>query len=260
MDSSDEINYFDKLCEWCGKFVDIKEIGKNDISVSYSAKWGDGPLEYNTDTKKRERNPNKIIKLKSFHGTRFLYEVKSYPISECSDDKIYGISQNPVTRNYIIVFNDEYFCKYHCKNCGKICTNIQYRCNMKDGPLEYADNGQNKRNKNKEINLKCFSTIQDKNESLIKARRSCQIIYLKESFTSWTSGNKGVVTKWKDGPLEYNKDIKKYKRNPNEATEEIYLKYSHNIGNIYEFLNEAEKYHITSIYGISQIQIQRITS
>jgi hypothetical protein len=41
------------------------------------------------------------------------------------------------------------------------------------------------------------------------------------------------LAKWKDGPLEYNKDIKKCKRNPNKAIE---LKCFYNIN---EFLNEV---------------------
>jgi hypothetical protein len=41
--------------------------------------------------------------------------------------KIYGISQNPNTKDYIVIFNDEYFCIYHCKNCGELYTNIQYK-------------------------------------------------------------------------------------------------------------------------------------
>src|SRR5579862_9631767 len=40
--------------------------------------------------------------------------------------------------------------------------------------------------------------------------------------------------KWKDGPLYWNGNYKKYIRRPNE---EITLKYSHNLQNIDEFLN-----------------------
>src|SRR6266498_4933295 len=45
--------------------------------------------------------------------------------------KIYGISQNPVTKNYIMVFPIEYYCKI----CGEKYTSIKYKwcklCHLK---------------------------------------------------------------------------------------------------------------------------------
>ncbi|CAB5384826.1 unnamed protein product [Rhizophagus irregularis] len=45
----------------------------------------------------------------------FINKVESY----LTDEKYYGVSQNPNTRDYILVFNNEYFDNY----CGK-CENI----------------------------------------------------------------------------------------------------------------------------------------
>ena len=46
------------------------------------------------------------------------------------DIKIYGISQNPVTKDYIIVLQNKYYkeCgRKYCENCIKEYTNIIYK-------------------------------------------------------------------------------------------------------------------------------------
>ena len=53
-------NQTDLIYEWIpyNQFNDITERGKHIFATVYSAKWKDGPLEYNTNTKKYESNPN----------------------------------------------------------------------------------------------------------------------------------------------------------------------------------------------------------
>jgi hypothetical protein len=76
-------NYNNIIVEWIpyDQFDDIKKIGKNKLATFYSAKWKDGPLEYNNNTKKCERKPNSVkeITIKYFHNiqdiSEFLYEV-----------------------------------------------------------------------------------------------------------------------------------------------------------------------------------------
>ncbi|EXX71020.1 kinase-like domain-containing protein [Rhizophagus irregularis DAOM 181602=DAOM 197198] len=70
--------YNDIVFEWIpyNQFINIKEIGEGGFAKVYLAIWKDGPLQYN---------------------------VKSYSIDNGGILKIYGISQNPDTKDYIIV-------------------------------------------------------------------------------------------------------------------------------------------------------------
>ncbi|GBC38019.2 kinase-like domain-containing protein [Rhizophagus irregularis DAOM 181602=DAOM 197198] len=87
----------------------------------------DGPLEYNYNEEKHkhERQPNKEVILKCLNNSQsvindLLNEVKGY------DDitEIYGISKNPNTNEYIIVFKDGYYCK-NCEVALKCLYNSQ---------------------------------------------------------------------------------------------------------------------------------------
>ena len=82
--------------------------------------------------------------------------------------------------------------------------------------------------------------------------KPCQINYLKENFIicEWipysqfdsikeiSKDDLSTIysAKWKDGSLYWNKYNKKYIRGSNK---EVALKYSHNLQNINEFLNEV---------------------
>jgi serine/threonine protein kinase len=75
-------NYDDKVIEWISynQFNNIEKVGKGGFATVYSAKWNDGPLEYDTDTRKYKRNPNRIIALKCLSDSQnitneFLNEV-----------------------------------------------------------------------------------------------------------------------------------------------------------------------------------------
>jgi hypothetical protein len=59
---------FDRVFEWvpCNQFNDIKEIGKDDYDIVYSAIWKDGPLYYNG--KKWTRKSNTIVALKCLYN------------------------------------------------------------------------------------------------------------------------------------------------------------------------------------------------
>ncbi|CAB5388893.1 unnamed protein product [Rhizophagus irregularis] len=174
-------NYNDIIVEWIpyNQLNDIKEINKDNCNIIYSAIWINGLLRYNQEEWKRI--PNKKVILKCFYNSQnitneFLNEVKSYSIKlnnkltstgsnmntmdisfsystkSTSHDSInilpniYGISQNPNTKDYIIILED-----YYCKKCSNQYTNISY---------EWC--------------------------------KSCQINYLKNNFTNWTSGNKKI--------------------------------------------------------------------
>ncbi|CAB5385422.1 unnamed protein product [Rhizophagus irregularis] len=104
-------NYSDIVFEWIpyNQFNNIKEVGKGGFAIVYSANWKNGPLEYDADEKIYKRNPNRIIALKYLYNSqnisdKFLNEVKKYSINKTSNIlNIYGISQNPDTKEYIMV-------------------------------------------------------------------------------------------------------------------------------------------------------------
>ncbi|GES95365.1 kinase-like domain-containing protein [Rhizophagus clarus] len=75
--------------------------------------------------------------------------------SSLTNEICYGVSQNPITKDYILVFKNDYFVDY-CEKCGSKYENTS--CNN-----EYCEN--------KHRWCKCRSE------------------YLKNDFTNWTSGN-----------------------------------------------------------------------
>ncbi|GBC10384.1 hypothetical protein RclHR1_00960001 [Rhizophagus clarus] len=101
----------DVLFEWIpyDQFNEIKEIGKGGFATVYSAIWKDGPLHWHEN----ERRSNKKVALKRINNSQnlineLLNEVKEYTtevVRNSSILKIYGISQDPVTKNYIIVLH-----------------------------------------------------------------------------------------------------------------------------------------------------------
>ncbi|CAB4440757.1 unnamed protein product, partial [Rhizophagus irregularis] len=104
-------HHSDIMLEWIpyDQFINIKEIGKGGFAMVYSANWKNGPLEYNAANKDYKRNSNRVIALKCLHNSqnisdKFLNEVKKYSINIRSNIlNIYGISQNPNTKEYIMV-------------------------------------------------------------------------------------------------------------------------------------------------------------
>ncbi|UZO16929.1 uncharacterized protein OCT59_008295 [Rhizophagus irregularis] len=107
-------SYEDIVFEWIpyNQFNNINEIGKGGFAIVYSANWKDGPLEYFADEKTYKRNdPNRVIALKCLHNSqnitnKFLNEAKEYSITKGSNiTNIYGISQNPDTKDYILILD-----------------------------------------------------------------------------------------------------------------------------------------------------------
>ncbi|RGB37843.1 kinase-like domain-containing protein [Rhizophagus diaphanus] len=107
-------DYDDIVFEWIpydSQLNNIKEIGKGGFSTVYSAIWKNGPLEYDEDKKTYNRDPNRVIALKCLHDSKnitdkFLNEIKEYSINKRSNIlNVYGISQNPHTKDYIMILN-----------------------------------------------------------------------------------------------------------------------------------------------------------
>ncbi|CAB4440468.1 unnamed protein product [Rhizophagus irregularis] len=235
------------VLEWIpfNELIIIKEI---EDSCSTTAILKNGPLCCYRENR-LIRNPWEKVCLKYLHNLHditdeFLTEIKPYT------DNCYGFSQNPDTKEYILVFSHKHFDNY-CIKCGN----------------KYKYKGYENK--------------------YIKWCKQCQINQLKSNFTNWTSGNEKidefiqksqlkindqndtvfewipynkfininetgksgfVIAIWKDGPLYYSSSISKYKRKLNKK---VFLKYSYNLQDINVFLNETV-YLINESYGISQ--------
>ncbi|GBC39142.1 kinase-like domain-containing protein [Rhizophagus irregularis DAOM 181602=DAOM 197198] len=101
----------DIVVEWIpyNQFNNFKKVGEGGFATVYSANWKNGPLKYGTDKNIYKRKPNKIVALKCLHksqniSNKFLNEVKKYSINiESNILNIYGISQHPDTKEYVMV-------------------------------------------------------------------------------------------------------------------------------------------------------------
>jgi hypothetical protein len=118
-----------------------------------------------------------------------------------------GISQNPNTKNYVIVLQNKF-----CKKCDKMYTDIKYKwckpCHLKENFTnlnsgnEYIDN----------IVQKMQLNINDINNIVFEWIPYNQLNYLEkidddEYFTIFSAI-------WKDGPLYWNNNNKEYIRKP----------------------------------------------
>ncbi|UZO24698.1 uncharacterized protein OCT59_016993 [Rhizophagus irregularis] len=241
----------DIILEWIpyNQFIDVKELGKQDFSTVYLAKWKDGPLKYNRYTARYERNLNEVFTLKCFYNSQnmideFLYKAELYSIKvNCGLKilKIYGISQNPDTDDYIIVQNKSYEC---CEICDNILTDIQSKWyNSQYEFLNKILKTINKFDKYKINVLQIYGISQNPDT------KDYIVVFQNERCT--------ICAIWKIGPLSYDFDGMKYIREPCIKVALKYLNNSQNLTN--EFLNEIKKYstdtysrYILRTYGISQ--------
>ncbi|GBB86643.1 hypothetical protein RclHR1_13000005 [Rhizophagus clarus] len=244
--------YGDIVVEWIpyNQLIDIKEIRNDDnnVAIIYSAIWNNGLLNYDNNEKKWIRKSNGKVTLKclALNINEFLNEVKNYIIS----NKIYGISQNPNTKNYIIVCQDEY-----CENCGEQYTDIDITYNKWCKPCQInylKDNFINWTSGNKEIDIfiqKMQLKISNNYDTITEWIPYSQLINIEEL----ANDKDNVVTIcsaiWNTGPLNYNNDESRWTRESNKRVTLKCLELDIN-----EFLNEAEKNSISNkiVYGISQ--------
>ncbi|RIA89656.1 kinase-like domain-containing protein [Glomus cerebriforme] len=244
--------------EWISynQFSNIKEIG----NTLYSALWKDGSLEYDNNKKKWIRVQSKEVVIKYFHSLQvvadeFLDKVKVYK----SDNifKICGISQQPDTKDYIMIFQKEYYKEYgekYCEKCIEEYTDIKYKsckpCQINDFKRNLSGNE------------KIDKFIQEIQGMQLKTNNPNDTIFEWISYNQFNIikeiGKGGFATVysaiWNDGPLRY---VKEWKR---RSDKKVALKCLHNSQNmINEFLNEIRAYsmnkygsNIIKIYGISQ--------
>src|SRR3954452_7146104 len=150
--------------------------------------------------------------------------------------KVYGISQNTDTNDYIMVFRGEL-----CKRCFEAYTNLECKwcksCqidNLKGNFTNWTSGNEKIDNFIQEMQLK----IDRWNGIVFEWIPYNQFRNIKEI------GRGGFATVysaiWKDGRLKYNEDNEEYTRNPHYADKKVALKCLHNSQNITnEFLNEV---------------------
>ncbi|CAB5388538.1 unnamed protein product [Rhizophagus irregularis] len=246
-------NSSDIIFEWIAydQFFDINKVNKNDFSTTYSAKWKNGPLYY-LDQKYVRFSSNKVIALKFLHNLKdideFLNEVKEYLINF----KIYGMSQNPDTKDYIMALSLEDYCTKCCIKCNNIYPSI-YSKWCKSCQIEnLKENFINWTSENEEIDdfiQEKQLNINDSSEIIFEWIPSNQFLNINE--VNKDDSSTVCSAKWKDGPLYWGHRLdKKYIR---LQKKEVTLKYLHNLQNVDEFLNEVKAYSINfKVYGISQ--------
>ncbi|GES95368.1 kinase-like domain-containing protein [Rhizophagus clarus] len=223
-----------KVFEWIPyhKFVDVKEIRRGDFAI---ALWTDGSLYYSIPNRKFKRKSNKKVLLKYSNISRnnddFLNKI-SYLM-----ENSYGISRDPNTKDYILVYN----IGYYCENCGKMydkfksCVSCQTNC------------------ENEKINdlVQEMKLNIDYNSSY--SYKIFEWIPYDQFFDIKEIGKGGFSTVysaiWKDGLLDCRKSLvaRNWRRNPNTR---VALKCLHNSQNcIDEFINEVKAYSDQKIYN-----------
>ncbi|EXX78254.1 Cla4p [Rhizophagus irregularis DAOM 197198w] len=254
--------YDDIVFEWVpyNHFNNIKEIDKSGFAVVYSAKWRNGPLCYNVDRIKYTRDLNKTIALKCSHNSqntnnKFLDEVK-----KCLSNnfKMYGITQNSNTKDYMIIFHSKYFEKGFCVKCNNKYTNSNNKwcqqCQIKylKENLNWTSGNEIVDNFIQEMQLK----IKSPSDKIFEWIPYNQFNNIKEIDNDRFS--KIYSAKWKNGLLYWDNGSMKYIR---KLGIKVTLKSFYNLQNVNQFLNEVKIYlkddikdAITNItiYGISQ--------
>ncbi|UZO16675.1 uncharacterized protein OCT59_008055 [Rhizophagus irregularis] len=243
-------DYRDIIIEWIpyDRFDNIEEIEIGFTSVC-SAVWKDGQLKYDTNAKKYQRNGNGRVTLKSSQNTldELLNEVKDYSINIYSNAlNIYGISQNPNTKEYIIVLQNKYFEKY-CESCGKTYSRMHKWCRTCQlGYLKrYFTCGDGK----------IDELIQDMQSRISNPKDIIFELIPYDQFDDVERDPIGYSAIWKDGPLVYNSDTRRYSRLPNGKFALKLLDGSKDM--ISEFIIKVKEYsinissNILKIYGIS---------
>ncbi|EXX69537.1 Ypk2p [Rhizophagus irregularis DAOM 197198w] len=227
--------------EWIpyDRFYNIKYILEDSFGKEYKANWIDGYVyKWNNNFRNwRRRNKNMFVTLKSLNNPK---NVKSVIMNEIHSS--YGITQDPQTKNYMMVLSDK------CKKCNKICNTIYFQRNFKSWT-----SGNNDIDK----------IIQDAQLSAHKNARNVLEWIPYDKFYNIkyiAKGGFGKVYKanWIDGRIwdwnDKNQNWERYGKNMVVA-----LKSLNNSKNVtFEFMNEITSHHkvsndiIIGFYGITQ--------
>ncbi|CAB4441804.1 unnamed protein product [Rhizophagus irregularis] len=245
--------YNNTMFEWIpyNEFFEIKEVdGKGRFATAI---WKEGLLHFDDNENKLIRKSYEKVCLKYLYSHDIINELLREVESSSSYEKYnYGISQNPDTKAYILVFNIGYLDLY-CDDCGskyegkydKWCKSCQINyftnnfANWTSGNEKIDEFIQNKQLK-----------INKYNDTIIEWIPYNELINIKEV------DGEGIAI-WKKSPLHFNGIKKKV---ISESYEKVCLKYLHNSQDVTdEFLNEIEKYLANKlVFGISQNPVTKV--
>ncbi|POG82800.1 hypothetical protein GLOIN_2v618130 [Rhizophagus irregularis DAOM 181602=DAOM 197198] len=222
------MNHYDDVFEWIpyNQLDKIKESGKNNFTTVHSAIWKNGPLFYSDLNKRYIREPNTNVALKYLHSSQNSIEILTNEVKKQLTSifgrqitKIYGISQNPDTSDYILV-QKNFMLMSGDKKIDDFIQEIQLKINdYNDVVFEWIPYNQ-------------FNEIEEIGKNT-------------NSITMYSAV-------WKDGRLLYNYQYQHYTR---DSSIEVSLRCLHNSENSIDFLiNEAKKYLPKKgvLFGISQ--------
>ncbi|CAB5352620.1 unnamed protein product [Rhizophagus irregularis] len=169
----------DIVLKWIpyNQFNEIEETGKNGLIIVYSAIWKDGPLyKKSLWNENYTRDSNKKVALKCLHNLQsidsLINEAKKYSTNSSTLQALYGISQNPVTEDYIFVQNN-YIWTSGNEKVDNFIQEMQLKINDYndiDGPLHYRI-----RDSNKKVALKCLHNSQESIDFLINEAKKYSI-------------------------------------------------------------------------------------
>ncbi|UZO04916.1 uncharacterized protein OCT59_025278 [Rhizophagus irregularis] len=240
-----EIDSYD-IFEWIPfNQFDIKKMGRDDSPKVYSALWKEGLLQYDNNKNEYIRIQNEKVVLKYIYGDSQNIINEFNKIKNSFDCKIYGISKNSDTNDYILVFEDKYceYCELHTTTYGN-CKPCQINY-IKKNFTDCANENKKIDNLIQEMHLKndyndiVFEWISYDQFNNIKEMDECDFI------------SKIYSAVWKNGPSYYNGE-NKYVRNLNQNKSITLKNLCDPQNNIDEILNEIKNYSDCEIYGISQ--------
>ncbi|GBC05421.1 hypothetical protein RclHR1_06210006 [Rhizophagus clarus] len=219
------------------KFVDIN--CRDGVSLAI---WEGGPLQW--DGSEYTRNSDVLVVLKKFLYDEILNKIDhlySYK------DIVYGISQNPDTKDYIMVFNKEQYFKFLCKKCYKKYTDREYKWCKSCQENHFKENFKNWTSRNEQID----NLIQKMQLKIYMWGTTIFEWIPYNQFINIKDGDKFSLAIWKDGPLHWNLNKYEYKRDPNRRVSLKKILYR-------DIINETESYyyfynnHVFKKYGITQ--------
>ncbi|UZO16635.1 uncharacterized protein OCT59_008016 [Rhizophagus irregularis] len=256
----------DIIFEWIpyNQFEDIKEIRKGNLAT---ATWKDGSLYWNSKNKEYLRYSDEIITLKYFDSEEFENErllnkvLNEYSIKESKISKIYGISQDPITKDYLLILYNNYLKKF-CIECGEQYTDINMNW-CKPCKVNYLENNNINSTSVNEIIDNFIYTMQlkinepeDKILEWIPYDQLSDINYIKE-----IKKDTLATAIWKNGSLYWNSKNKEYIRNSDEIVVLEYFDgekfYSKRVLSEVLIKYSIKEYSINKIYGISQDSVTK---
>ncbi|GBB92298.1 hypothetical protein RclHR1_00020001 [Rhizophagus clarus] len=249
------------MFEWIpyNQLIDIEEIENYGSTTIYLAKWRNGPLYWDETNRECTRKTDVKVILKYLHDVQ--YNIDQF-LNEVNKDylNMYGISQNPNTNDYLMIFNNKYFMKY-CVLCGEIYSNLNNMlcdpCLVEELESDFI---------NWSGNEKIDNLIQERLSECIFGPVFEWIPYNQFNEIKEINNNDHAIiysARWKDGPLYLDVDDKEYGRIPDTK---VVLKYLHDSQNNTDpFLNKIKQYMSNfdeindgdtygALYGISQNQ------